>query len=106
MAAATLVRASLEDRPDRSSWICFLKPIDEYPVEVQERAKELNFELGFRFLQDVISDPMLSDRIPEGAHIVHIIEGESDVSAFNLALGARAADEGAKVIVVRWERVR
>lgn len=74
-------------------------------AEIESKADKLNIELGFELLKQIATKPSLGDAIPDGAYVIHVVEGEPEVSAYNYALGERMASTGRRIAVCHWGRV-
>lgn len=68
-------------------------PIDEQTAPPVER----NIALAFAFAQAVLADPVLRDRIPDGATVVLLPEDDPALARFNLDLGVRKVLAGEDV---------
>jgi len=64
-----------------------------------------NHDLFEMFMQQVLDDPELLDRIPDGADIIFLPNSDPALRKANLELGAEREREGATVTYVRIEMV-
>ncbi len=64
-----------------------------------------NNELFVIFMQQVLDNPDLLDRIPDGADIIFLPDSDPVLRQANIELGREREREGAKVIYIRIEMV-
>ena len=64
-----------------------------------------NLEYTELFTQELLHDKSLSRRVPKGASIYFIPDGDSELAAFNRKLAQRARKQGKRVVLVRVELV-
>jgi len=64
-----------------------------------------NHDLFEMFMQQVLDDPELLDRIPDGADIIFLPNSDPALRKANLELGAEREREGATVTYIRIEMV-
>ena len=64
-----------------------------------------NHDLFEIFMQQVLDDPELLDRIPDNAEIIFLPNSDPALREANLELGAERAREGATVTYIRIDMV-
>ena len=64
-----------------------------------------NHDLFEMFMQQVLDDPGLLDRIPDGADIIFLPNSDPALREANLELGAEREREGATITYIRIEMV-
>src|SRR5215211_1618806 len=60
-----------------------------------------NFDLAGQFLQEILADPDILDEIPDGATVVLMPHGDTDLSEHNFSLAMREGDAGKNVLIRR-----
>jgi len=79
-----------------------MSPLDE----IKERALRLNADLGARLIKEAIKDPTVLASIEDGVTLIHAIEGEPEVTAYNYFLGHKARERGEEVRVIHWVKTK
>jgi Family of unknown function (DUF5647) len=70
------------------------------PRDIAEQTTK-NINLAGRFLQEVLADPDVLDKIPDDATVVLIPPDDSDLARGNLALATKYAEAGKEVVLYR-----
>jgi hypothetical protein len=64
-----------------------------------------NLEYTELFTQELLHDKSLARRVPRGASVYFVPDGDSELATFNRKLAHRARKQGKKVVLVRIELV-